>query len=47
MGKWLQSAYAYVAAGLSPACSGSDWDARRDSHRLTVGEWRGAGGAWV
>ena len=41
----LPGAYAHVAAGLSPACSGSDWDAQRDSHRLTVGEWRGIGGS--
>ena len=32
-------AYAYVAASLSPACSGSDSDVQRDSHRS-----RGNGG---
>ena len=37
--------YAHVAAGLSPASSGSGVDAQRDSHRLTAGEWGSARGA--
>ena len=35
---YLFNAYALIAAGLSPACSGSDVYAQRDDHRLTVGE---------
>ena len=37
-------ACAHVAEGLSPACARSGVDVQRDSHRLTVGEWRGARG---